>query len=134
MVDTSRLTRVRYGKKRLAVPALRTLEKVENVLHADDASYSFKQLHVAHRMYKRPLSDTFEISTYVPRIQLWPCQRVTLDHGEGEKANVGIALCVEPQNQSQGSGLYASAMPRVLYQTPHQGAHNIPCMLLYGAD
>jgi len=48
MVDTSRLTRVRYGKKRLAVPALRTLEKVESVLYAGDASYSFKQLHVAH--------------------------------------------------------------------------------------
>lgn len=66
--------------------------------YANDAFYSFKQLHIADRIFQRPLSNTFEIPTHVPRVQLWPWQRVTFNHVEGEKPNVGVALCVEPQN------------------------------------
>ena len=59
--------------------------------------YLSQYLHVAHRVFDRPLADAVKIAAFVVRVELRPRQRIAFDHVKSEDTDIRGALGIHAQ-------------------------------------
>lgn len=60
--------------------------------------HSLQKLHIPNRVVECPLPHAVEIPAYMLRVELRPRLWISCDHVQREKADVRIALDVQPEN------------------------------------